>query len=369
MCLYKKQLLNPKYLPTKKNGYNPPKLTDERFRYIEAECGKCWECRKKKARQWAIRIGEELRGNKGVFATLTLNEECLESLCKDLKINKEKIKGKENLVLKTALRRCLERIRKQTGKSIKHWCVSELGEERGRMHLHGIFFGDRAEELVRGQWGYGFVYIGTYCNERTANYITKYMQKTDLTHPWFTGRCFTSAGIGRGFVDRQCSNNAWRGKETIKEYICRNGTRVAMPDYYKRKIWTDEQRELLWGWAQEDDYTYVRQERLLKSDEQAYKNLTQYYRQLDKKVHKDNPLEWEQRKRENKRQRRYEAMKRINKEHKKDIEKRGFMTEEELLNVKYNVKLDDSYCRLEKYVISLAQQKETKQPTIIKLNL
>ena len=39
MCLYKKTLLNPKYLPNKKNGYNPPKCTDERFRYIEAECG------------------------------------------------------------------------------------------------------------------------------------------------------------------------------------------------------------------------------------------------------------------------------------------------------------------------------------------
>ena len=34
--------------PDKKNGYNPPKCTDERFRYIEAECGKCYECRKKR---------------------------------------------------------------------------------------------------------------------------------------------------------------------------------------------------------------------------------------------------------------------------------------------------------------------------------
>jgi hypothetical protein len=45
-------------------------------------------------------------------------------------------------------RRCLERIRKQTGKSLKHWCVTELGEENDRIHLHGIVFGQRAAELV-----------------------------------------------------------------------------------------------------------------------------------------------------------------------------------------------------------------------------
>ena len=73
MCLYKKTLLNPKYLPNKKNGYNPPKCTDERFRYIEAECGKCYECRKKRAREWSIRIHENLKYEFGYFVTLTIS--------------------------------------------------------------------------------------------------------------------------------------------------------------------------------------------------------------------------------------------------------------------------------------------------------
>ena len=51
-------------------------------------------------------------------------------------------------IAKLALRRCLERIRKQTGKSLKHWCVTELGGENDRIHLHGIVFGQRAAEVI-----------------------------------------------------------------------------------------------------------------------------------------------------------------------------------------------------------------------------
>ena len=68
------------------------------------------------------------------------------------------------------------------------------------MHIHGIVFGQRAAELIKQHWGYGIVYVGKYCSSRTANYITKYMLKEDVKHPWFTGRVFTSAGIGRGYV-------------------------------------------------------------------------------------------------------------------------------------------------------------------------
>ena len=54
MCLYAKRILNRRYLPTKKNGYVPPVCTDERLRYIEIECGECFECKKKKIRRGLI---------------------------------------------------------------------------------------------------------------------------------------------------------------------------------------------------------------------------------------------------------------------------------------------------------------------------
>ena len=39
MCYFTKKVLNKRFLPNQKNGWNPPVCTDERFRYVEAECG------------------------------------------------------------------------------------------------------------------------------------------------------------------------------------------------------------------------------------------------------------------------------------------------------------------------------------------
>ena len=50
-------------MPSRKNGYNPPVCTDERLRYINVECGECYECKRKRARQWRIRMSEEMREN------------------------------------------------------------------------------------------------------------------------------------------------------------------------------------------------------------------------------------------------------------------------------------------------------------------
>ena len=47
MCYFTKKVLNKRFLPNRKNGWNPPVCTDERFRYVEVECGHCFECRKK----------------------------------------------------------------------------------------------------------------------------------------------------------------------------------------------------------------------------------------------------------------------------------------------------------------------------------
>ena len=132
-----------------------------------------YECRKKKAREWRIRLAEEIRHNKSYFVTLTIDDDNLEMLKNELEITS--VKGNENNIATLALRKFLERCRKKTGKSLKHWCATELGEDRGRIHLHGIFFGNQAAELTIEKWKYGYVFIGNFVNEKTINYISKYM--------------------------------------------------------------------------------------------------------------------------------------------------------------------------------------------------
>ena len=196
MCLYPKLIKNKKYLPNKKNGYSPPKCTDERLRYVTAACGHCFECRKQKSQGWQVRMSEELKNNpNAIFVTLTIDD-----------TNYEKLKAKEdsdddNKIARLAIRLFLERVRKATKKSMKHWFVTELGHQATeRLHLHGIVWNDKGTELVKEHWKYGFVFIGDYVNERTVCYITKYMTKDDVDHKGFVGKVFSSSGIGAGLL-------------------------------------------------------------------------------------------------------------------------------------------------------------------------
>ena len=70
--------------------------------------------RKKRAREWRIRLAEELRHDNAYFITLTINNQELEKIKKEIGI--EEIKGNEKSIATYALRHALERIRKKTKK-------------------------------------------------------------------------------------------------------------------------------------------------------------------------------------------------------------------------------------------------------------
>ena len=81
MCLYPKLIKNKKYTKNKKNGGIIPTVSDNRVLYVTAACGKCFECRKQKARAWQVRMSEELRENpNAIFVTLTISDESFEHL-------------------------------------------------------------------------------------------------------------------------------------------------------------------------------------------------------------------------------------------------------------------------------------------------
>ena len=49
--------------------------------------------------------------------------------------------SQDNEIITKIHRLFLERIRKKTGKSVKHWCVTEKGHTNTRrIHLHGLFY-------------------------------------------------------------------------------------------------------------------------------------------------------------------------------------------------------------------------------------
>lgn len=247
MCLYPILIKNPKYIPNKKNGYNPPQYTDKRTLLVPVGCGYCIECRKQKSREWQIRLQEEIKDKINMtFVTLTFSEEELKKL-KDESVNLQIHNKEENEIATIAVRRFLERWRKKYKKSIKHWLITELGHENTeRIHLHGILFTNKIDEIAK-IWQYGYIWTGEYVNNKTINYIVKYITKLDKDHPNYKPKILCSKGIGSNYFNRiDHKNNRFNNENTIEYYQTPNGGKLSLPTYYRNKLYTDEQKEQLW---------------------------------------------------------------------------------------------------------------------------
>ena len=246
MCLFPKLILNKKYQPNKKNGGKPPFCNDPRKLYVPVGCGVCIECMRQKALQWKIRLYEEIKQfTYNYYVTLTFSPQALQDLCNESELEEC------NAVAGLALRRYLERWRKKYGKSQRHYFITELGHEGSeRIHLHGIVFSHF--EIPAGEieniWKYGNVRIGDYCNLQTINYIAKYITKIDNDHKNYRPEIFCSAGIGKKYTETTSAKNIhlYRGKDTNDFYRFPNGTKCALPIYYRNKLFTEEMREELW---------------------------------------------------------------------------------------------------------------------------
>lgn len=84
------------------------------------------------------------------------------------------------------------------------------------------------------------------------------MYKTDIKHKEFNPKVFTSAGIGKGYLERSDSNNNKYKKEKTQEtYKARNGAITALPKYYRNKMYSDEEREALWMQLLDKEKRYV----------------------------------------------------------------------------------------------------------------
>lgn len=259
MCLYPKLIRNKRYL-----GYNvSPKdakiCTDDRKLYVPIGCGNCIECRRQKAREWQVRLCEEIKVWKyKYFVTFTFSCEELEKLANEFPNKKHNV----NLIAGIAVRRFLERYRKHNKHSLKHWFITELGHTNTeRIHLHGIIFTDNEldNDSLQKYWKYGITYMGEYCTNKTINYIVKYVTKIDPDHKTYKADIFTSAGIGSNYITNITRRiHKYNGTQTNQSYILPNGQRISLPIYYRNKLWTQEERDKIWTHTLDRDTRYIR---------------------------------------------------------------------------------------------------------------
>lgn len=318
MCLYPRLILNKKYLPNSKNKYNPPTIKDERTRYVPIGCGKCMECMKQNARQWQVRLHEELRtGGNVYFVTLSFSDKSLYELeteyieQRTAEIISLQDQGEnpsdelpqgyelDNIIATLATRRFLERWRKQFKRSVKHWFVTELGSKNTeRIHIHGLIWCNIADK-IGDIWKYGNVWIGSYVNEKTINYIVKYIYKTDNKHKYYKPKVLTSPGIGSNYIKRPDSKlNKFKGEDTNETYITRSRLKLPLPIYYRNKIYTEEEKEELWLNLLDKEKRYVNGIEVdVSENENDYWKLLKQHRKLNKILgYNDDSEDWDRKK-------------------------------------------------------------------------
>lgn len=259
MCIHKTLRENRKYLPNKKNGGIVPPFPihkgkeDKRVRAVPTGCGQCFECKKQKGREWQVRLLEDIKHYKNaLFVTLTFSDKSI----KEISRRYPQLKGYtlDNQIATKGVEMFLNKWKRKYKHKPRHWLVTELGHEgTENIHLHGIIYTDKTSEEITERWGHGFTWIGDekekgYVNGKTVNYIVKYITKQDEDHKYFKPKILATKGIGRDYIKTfNASRNKYKPNgETKETYTTETGHEIALPIYYRNKLYSNEEKEKLW---------------------------------------------------------------------------------------------------------------------------
>lgn len=247
-CLKPVKIINPHYLKLCNGDKN---LAYKYFRQKKdyemiVGCGQCFLCKKSYQSKWRLRLNHEyLYGghdmSKSYFVTLTIREE----------FYKKALYHASDLI-RDFLEQYRYRLRKKTkkGRSIKHWIVSERGEERGRLHFHGILFdSELSRRELENCWRFGFVSFKTLTLKR-CGYVTKYITKGNSPNACQASiehkpRVWCSAGIGKCYTEQRNVRSTHVTPWGYVPFIVKGNFVYGMPRYYKEKIFTDKECEIL----------------------------------------------------------------------------------------------------------------------------
>ena len=129
---------------------------------------------------------------------------------------------------------------------------------------HGLYYATHGEtkwqltKTLFENWIDGYKFYGSYVNERTINYVSKYMTKKDEDNPDYISIVLCSKGLGANYAKENQLKHRWNKKKTIITYKARNGQDLPLPRYYKTQLYTEDQRQLLWLYAEDKGTKWVK---------------------------------------------------------------------------------------------------------------
>lgn len=203
---------------------------------IPVGCGRCVYCKKRRVSAWVFRLlQEEKRSFSSHFITLTYDNDHLPRT-----LNNYKGLRKKDFQL------FMKRLRKHQTSKIKYYAVGEYGEKTFRPHYHAIIFNLENTDLIEKSWTLGQVHIGDVTGASiayTAKYIDKQkripLHRNDDRIKEFS---LMSKGLGENYLTKQQIQNH-KNDITRMYVVLPDGIKIAMPDYYRKKLFTDDEKE------------------------------------------------------------------------------------------------------------------------------
>jgi len=212
-------------------------------------CGVCLNCRTKRLRSWMHRLSvEEEHCCSSFFITLTYDNDTLE-------FSKDKCPMGFNLptLNKKTLQNFIKLLRyyeKQNHKKnktkqqkpIKYYAVGEYGSKKNRPHYHILIYNlIYWKNSLTQAWKNGNIHIGEVSNQSiayTLSYVTDKTFKTFENDPRQKPFSLSSLGLGQDYLKDEVIKYH---KDNDALYATLKGVKYPLSDYYKKKIWTDDQ--------------------------------------------------------------------------------------------------------------------------------
>lgn len=227
-------------------------MNEEKSEYQPVPCGKCPSCAKARASGWSFRLVKQGEvSTSALFITLTYDSKYVpfQYLNKD----GELITAFKPTLNKEHLQLFFKRLRYYQGEndknlSVKYYAVGEYGGKTWRPHYHIILFNADAEHVCKA-WDMGHVHIGQVTDASigyTLKYITKKgkipQHKNDNRQKEF---CLMSKGLGKNYLTENIIQ--WHKSDLQNRMYLplKDGKKAAMPRYYKQKLYSEQERQLI----------------------------------------------------------------------------------------------------------------------------
>lgn len=203
---------------------------------VPVPCGRCPPCKQRRVNGWVFRLMQEHKqSSNSHFVTLTYDTD-------NVPISQNGFMTLD----KPDVQKYFKRLRKlMPDVKFKYYLAGEYGTQNKRPHYHFIAFNCPDKQHFFDAWNKGSVHVGDVSNDSVA-YTMKYIDKASFRKmhsrddriPEFS---LMSKGLGDNYLTPESVQ--YHKDDISRLYMTKpGGYRIAMPRYYRNKIFNERER-------------------------------------------------------------------------------------------------------------------------------